>query len=258
MGELNWYDKTLTDEDRKAEKWEDLPRTNGKYRISSLGRIMSDFGQGYRNITPQKNQYGQLVAQLTSTNTSRSEDLMLIMIGKTVAELFVPNPEGYKYIRFKNGNSLDCRASNIEWTRVTDKMSEQYKALNKKVNQYALDGTYITTFDSLTEAAAQTGASTITTACKEHKLSNGYQWRYANEIPEGENIEAYEQPKEQGYIQLDKKTLKEIRRFSSIQEAVDTLTVETGKKADRANIFSCAKGKRPSACGYKWAFAEEE
>ena len=33
-----------------------------------------------------------------------------------VAETFIPNPEGKKYVRHKDGNLLNNRADNLEWT----------------------------------------------------------------------------------------------------------------------------------------------
>jgi hypothetical protein len=37
--------------------------------------------------------------------------------GKMVALYFVPNPEGYKFIRHKDGNSSNCCYLNIEWIK---------------------------------------------------------------------------------------------------------------------------------------------
>ena len=36
-------------------------------------------------------------------------------IHQLVAKSFVPNPNGYKNIRHKNGNKKDNRADNLEW-----------------------------------------------------------------------------------------------------------------------------------------------
>ena len=36
-------------------------------------------------------------------------------VDELVAEAFVPNPMGKKFIRHKNGNKLDSRANNLEW-----------------------------------------------------------------------------------------------------------------------------------------------
>ena len=259
MIKLNWYDEKLTEEDRKNEKWADLHGFNGMYKISSLGRIMSDHGEGYRNITPQMNNYGQVQVQLNTTNSARKDDLKNIMLGRTVAEHFIPNPNGYDHIRFKNGNPLDCRASNIEWTKMTDKMKEQYSAMFKKVNKYDLDGNYIATYISIGEAAEKNygSGSCIGQACRTRKPYCDFQWRYENDVPAGENIEKYEPPKKQGILQLDKTTLEVIRRYEDLNDVYETFKTEKGRP-DRGNIFNVCKGKRNSAYGYKWAFAEDD
>jgi hypothetical protein len=63
-----------------------------------------------------------------------------------------------------------------------------------KVNQYDLDGNYLRTFDSITDASKYLGKSTegssITRCCKgERKYAFGFQWRYlSDEFAEGKNI----------------------------------------------------------------------
>lgn len=50
-----------------------------------------------------------------------------------VATTFVPNPHNYKYIKFLNGDKLDCRASNLKWMRSRDlKEPEEYKYKSSK------------------------------------------------------------------------------------------------------------------------------
>lgn len=261
MADLNWYDERLTEKDHETEKWADIPEFNGMYRISSLGRIMSDYGQGYKSITPQKNNYGQVVAQLAfHPDKSQYNDLKLVMIAKTVARLFVPNPHKYSYISFKNGDSTDCRACNLEWTRVTDKMQEQYASFCKKVNQYDLKGTYITTYDSLLKASESTkiGSGSIGNACKSHKPTGEYLWRLESDVPQGENIEEYIPPKKKAVLQLDKKTGKIIRKYDDMETVAAEFVTENGGKVSTANIQNNIKGKRPSAYGYKWAYEPDE
>ena len=40
----------------------------------------------------------------------------LFFVHDLVADAWVPNPENLPYIRHKNGNTLDNRADNLEWT----------------------------------------------------------------------------------------------------------------------------------------------
>ena len=250
-----WYDETLSIEDKKTEAWKELPSFDGKYDISSLGRIMSHRGRGCRSITPQVNNYGQLAVQLTNHNARREDDLQVVMIGKTVAELFVPNPHNYNHIEFKNGNSKDCRACNIEWVERTDKMAHKYSQMQKKINQYTPNGKYVRTFESAKDAVSHIGKS-LYYAIGKNAVCAGYMWRYASDCAEGKDIAPYTPPKKSIVIQLDKATGAEIRRFTDILKASEAITAETGKQISYANIHSCATGKKPSAYGYKWRYAE--
>jgi hypothetical protein len=36
-------------------------------------------------------------------------------IHRLVAEKFIPNPEGYEFVMFKDGNVKNCSADNLEW-----------------------------------------------------------------------------------------------------------------------------------------------
>lgn len=66
------------------------------------------------------------------------------------------------------------------------KLSFHYN--NREVNQYTLNGKYITTYKSLSEAAKQVGLSVvsgISSVCKgKQKTAGGYIWRYCNKLSE--------------------------------------------------------------------------
>ena len=189
--------------EQEQEKWADVPgyvqsftalgKTYSRpmYRVSNMGRVMSDYGQGCREITPQVSNYGQKLVFLTGKASSGEQSTELLSL--LVARAFVPNPNGYKFINFKDGDSLNCRADNMEWTALTDKQRRQYEKATKKVNQYGLDGKYIKTYTSAIEAAKDIGdeslADYIRNSCNKHKLVGGFQWRYTKSSPEGVDIE---------------------------------------------------------------------
>ena len=251
MSAKNWYSEKLTAEDIKTEQWAYVPNYEGEYSISSLGRVISHKDTDYE-LTPQVNNYGAVRIQLHKNGYVSG-----ILIGKTVAKLFVPNPKGYKYIRFKNGDSLDCRSCNIEWAKLTDKMKTQYKKANKKVNKYDLDGNYIQTFGSVTQATeGGLCMSMIGAACKLFGKYEGYQWRFAEDFPIGKNIGRYES-KKRGILQIGKEKSEVIREYRDMEEVYSSFKTEKGKP-DRANIYNTCIGKRQSAYGYKWVFAPEK
>jgi len=255
--------------EQEQEKWADIPgyvqsftalgKTYSRpmYRVSNMGRVMSDYGQGCREITPQVSNYGQKVVFLTgkASNGESSTEMLSLL----VARAFVPNPNGYKFINFKDGDPLNCRADNMEWTALTDKQRKHYEQATKKVNQYGLDGKYIKTHISAIEAAKDIGdnnaANAIRNSCKTHQLVGGYQWRYTKNNPEGVDIE----PKTRTivkYIMRDKETGAELMEFPDIKKVAEFLGKPS--KIIQGSICQCYMGKRPSAYGYKWERIETE
>lgn len=258
-------------EDQEKEQWRDLEgyissfTALGKtyvrpmYRISSYGRIISDHGQGYKEIEPQVNNYGQKAVMLTGKDVSGKATTEMIAL--LVARHFVPNPNGYKFIEFKDGNPLNCRADNIEWVKLTNKQKEQYKAAQRKINQYALDGTYLNTYDSILAAVealkdgnVNSAYNLIGASCRDHKPRLGYQWRYDEDVRRGIGIEKAV-VKIITICQLDKKSGEVITKYHDYE----TIAEKLGKpvKMVRANIINCCCGRRPSAYGYAWSKTEE-
>ena len=241
----------LTKEELANEKWVDFEWCDMKYRISNMGRIMSYCGTVQRLMKPQQNQYGEVQVVLVATDREMPHN---IMVGKEVAKRFVPNPEGFNYIRYKDGNKLNCKASNIEWAKQTEKMEAQYKALLKKVNQYDLTGKYIQTFESSAAAGESLGETRdkIAAYCNGNlRPFNGFFYRYDEDFPAGENI----QPpvKKQQTVYQFEKNGRFVQKFESARAAEEYF----GKKHMAGNITRCAKGERPSVNGYVWRFSED-
>lgn len=248
---------------KEQEKWADVPgyvqsftalgKTYSRpmYRVSNMGRIMSDYGQGCREITPQVSNYGQKLVFLTGKASSGEQSTEMLSL--LVARAFVPNPNGYKFINFKDGDSMNCRADNLEWTALTEKQRKQYEKATKKVNQYGLNGKYIKTHTSAIEAAKDIGderlADYIRISCNKHKLVGGFQWRYAKNSPEGVDIAPTTQTAVK-YIMRDKETGAVLMEFSEFKKVAEYL----GKpvKIIQGTICQCYLGKRPTAYGYKW------
>lgn len=122
----------------------------------------------------------------------------------------------------------------------------------KIVNQYDLDGNYITTFNSCSDAGSSVGlsAGAISKACRIKCPSAGYQWRYVSTNSK-EKIEAYI-PKLFNNRAVEQYSLegKFIRRFDSITIA----ETETGA----SKICMVCKGQRKSSGGFIWKYAHNE
>jgi hypothetical protein len=89
----------------------------------------------------------------------------------------------------------------------------------------------------------------ICRACKQGRTSAGYTWVYASKA-EGAKSKTG-QPS--GRPVICKSTGQ---KFSSITAAADWVRVTTGLKAAPNNIVVCCQGKRESAFGYRWAYAD--
>lgn len=128
---------------------------------------------------------------------------------------------------------------------------DRNKKTCRKVNQYDLNGKYIKTFNSIKEAINETGAKSITGVLNNNhisKSSNGFMWKYYD--GNINDIEPYHANKI-GVVQIDIHTKKIINKFDSIQDVKRIFGINI------SHISDVCKGKRKSAHGYIWKYADE-
>ena len=85
------------------ERWRPVKGYEGTFLVSDLGRVMNDHGL----ILKQKHDHCNNLAVVLKGKTVR--------VAKAVAQAFVPNPNGFEFQGYKDGNKDNCRADNIEW-----------------------------------------------------------------------------------------------------------------------------------------------
>jgi hypothetical protein len=92
------------------EKWRPIPDFLGCF-VSNIGRIRG--GQrGNEHIRKQSLQSGgYAVVFVRGVNRSKQ-----IQVSRTVASVFIRNPKIGEVINHLNGNRLDNRAANLQWT----------------------------------------------------------------------------------------------------------------------------------------------
>ena len=90
------------------ETWKRIEILDGKYTVSNLGNIRNQ-SSGRILKTCRNSKSGFLYVQFHGCQNKK------IYIHKAVAEAFVPNTEGFLYVRHINGDKSDNRASNLEW-----------------------------------------------------------------------------------------------------------------------------------------------
>lgn len=95
-----------------------LPGFEGLYSVGNNGTILKHKGNVL--LTPNSfytvRQKG-IVSSTASIRIIYNGTRYCIPLAKTVAELFVPNPKGYKYVDYIDGNRDNCCYKNLIWVK---------------------------------------------------------------------------------------------------------------------------------------------
>lgn len=145
-----------------------------------------------------------------------------------------------------NGRS----AGGYQWTRKGDNSPGRYKKCDTlSVIQYNLEGVFLNKFSSVQEASEFSGVSKamIYESCRKSTDRGGnYLWRWEKDSP----------PKK--YYHRCMKLVNQydlegnfIKQYESINEAGRSVSKNGG-----SNIYYCCQGKRKTAYGYVWKYAE--
>lgn len=173
----------------KMQEWRDVVGYEQLYQISNDGVLRSkdrvvnsSRGQRFvrgKIISYHVDRHGYLSACLQNGKSTK------VRIHRLVAEAFLPNPEGLPIVHHIDHDKTNNTVSNLQWVTVGDNNSRFWSEgpgtnLTTKVDQYDLDGNYITTYKSASDAARSVGTSSsnILGACDgRHKTMKGYRWK---------------------------------------------------------------------------------
>lgn len=134
--------------------WKSVIGFEGLYDVSDEGEIYSYSTNKVLKHAIKKFGYHQVTLVKDKKNH-------YCMVHKLVAEAFIPKVDGKFVVNHKDGDKDNNSVANLEWcTPKENVLHSIYVPGNNQVpvNQYALDGTYIKTWDSIKEAAKGTGA----------------------------------------------------------------------------------------------------
>ena len=181
------------------EIWKDIEGYEGKYQVSSFGRVRSldrmvptvhnatRMVKG-KTLTPWTDRYGYHHVNLWRDCKMKSQQ-----VHRLVAAAFIKNPDGLPEVNHKNEDKTDNRVENLEWCNTdyninygnrTKKVSAtriSQAILGKGVEQLTISGEHVRTYDSIREASRATGAdkAVIVRCCKgKTQTAGGYRWRY--------------------------------------------------------------------------------
>ena len=115
------------------EIWKPIEGYAYPYEVSNLGNVRGPYGLLAGHVCGT----ASIVSLIRERGTSAT-----VRIHTLVARAFVPNPEGYRYVRHKDGDRMNCRADNLEWYSKADTYKAPKKPKPKKPPKCPADCIY--------------------------------------------------------------------------------------------------------------------
>ena len=170
-----------------------------RYSVSDEGQVRNDLTG--RILKTQPDRFGYLRLGLSNEN-GRSKKYL----HRLVAETFVPNSGGKPEVNHKDGNKLNCSASNLEWVTAHENRLHMYRELGVAPNHPSKEHLAMiqekakearakpvrcvevgVAYDSVRSAASAYGitGSAITHALKSNSTAAGYHWEIVSKEEDG-------------------------------------------------------------------------
>ena len=196
-------------ENFNVEIWKDIPGYEGVLQVSNLGRVwkfeeickrkchwsgnLINYISKAHFVKTAKYSNGYLFIPIRFKGVKRSS----ISLHRAVASAFIENPENKPEVNHIDGNKENNNVNNLEWVTHSENHNHMYRVLkydgaNKKngtpwmckaINQFDLEGNFIKTFSSISEAyhavTGKVGNGSISANLRRKtKQAYGYIWRY--------------------------------------------------------------------------------
>lgn len=229
----------------------EIPGYNGYY-ASDLGLIYSTKKGSFKEKKFYEAKDGYSTVGLTPNGGKHGRFKAHRMIALT----WLPNPDNLPTVNHINFDKRDNRVENLEWASHTDQINHNHKHGRSKTTARAVvqadeDGNLIAEFESMTDAAFQTGlrVSCISAVCLgKQRMTGGYVWYYKDEF-KGQKMRKYGNCKTVLQYETDGEF---VRTFESVNEAA----AHVGCNA--STLATACRGKQATCMGYVWKYEQKE
>jgi hypothetical protein len=191
------------------ENWKSLSPLNfSRFEVSDKGRVRRSSNHNLLGLTkrivakkkknhPQTKQHnlpvdnsGKGIKRVAMFACMKNDNgkTKTCQVHRLVAKSFIPNPENKPTVDHINRDSTDNRAENLRWASHKEQSANRKPAkthIGRPVYKLDITGNIIQRYETVEDARKELGctsSSSISAACKNHGILNGFYWDYCDVI----------------------------------------------------------------------------
>lgn len=223
------------------------------YSVSDDGQVRND---SRNTLLRQNDEQGYKTVGLHINKKSKK-----YRVHRLVAMVWIDNPDHKPYVNHIDGNRANNTVTNLEWVTPAENTQHAVAAglmistRKRAVKQYDKNGNFIAEYASIAQAAEMTNsdAAKITICCQGERITtNGFQWRYSEDIQDVKVVNPNPQRAVQ-VAQIDPNTNEVIAIYPTLNAAARAVN------GTQSAITHVIKGDKQTKThkGYIWKRVEE-